>query len=154
MARILSHIATLLLMATAVSSCSAGTFEPSIDGSPESEGISKERSILITGVVSDNSTSALLEGISINIKVYPQDDPSASPIASEEVYSDNRGIFIAETPGADIPLLCVLTAEDKEGTYESHTKQIIVSWDSPSFDRAANMFIVNDCNIRLNRTED
>ncbi|MBR5567538.1 MAG: hypothetical protein IKW27_02230 [Bacteroidales bacterium] len=149
MKKILSHIAALLLATTVVVSCSEGMYYDDAIVYPDSD---IGRTILITGVISDNDTSTPLEGISVSVKVYPQNDPSAPSIASAIVYTDSNGIFTTETVGAYEPLLCVLDVKDENGIYESQTQQVMISWNSPSFDYESNTFIVNDCNFQLSRS--
>ena len=92
-----------------------------------------------------------LEDITINFKAYPQDDADASPISSETVYTNSKGTYSIHADGDARQLLCTITAEDKSGTYEIQTKQVIVTWKGSSYDAETNMFIVNDCNFQLSR---
>ena len=50
-----------------------------------------------------------------------------------------------------MPLLCIVTAEDMKGIYESQTQQVLISWKNMSFDEIANMFVVNNCNFQLSK---
>ena len=110
----------------------------------------KERSILVTGSVSDMDGKAL-EDITITLKAYPQDDAGASPVTSETTYSSNKGTYSIRAKGSDMQLICLITAEDMNGVYESLTQQVIISWKGMAFDEYSNMFIVNDCNFQLNK---
>lgn len=131
----------LLSAATAVLSCSAEMND---------EILFTERTILVTGSVSDISGNAL-EDITITLKAYPQDDASAAPVASETAYTSNKGTYSIRAKGADEPLLCIVTAEDINGIYENQTQQLLISWKGMSFDEASNMFVVNDCNFQLSK---
>lgn len=142
----ITYIAALLSIATAVLSCSKGVY----DSMPDMEGVLPEKSILITGSVSDMEGKAL-EDITITFKAYPKDDVNAAPISTETAYSNSKGTFSILADGADMELLCIVTAEDQYGIYESQNQQIFVSWKGVSFDETANQYIVNDCSFILNR---
>lgn len=151
MKKILSYITALLLATTALVSCSAGDFVVNADAPPASDMVTDERAIIISGIVSDITADTPLEGISVFVRLYLQDNPEAAPIFSDEAYTDNNGIFIVRTGGSYEPILCVLTIEDSEDIYESQTRQIMISWDSTSFDYESNTFVMNDCNFQLNK---
>lgn len=142
----ITYIAALLSVATAVLSCSVGDY----DAFPRPDEEAKERSILITGSVSNQDGQAL-EDIAITFKSYPQDDVTAAPISTETAYSNSKGTFSLQADGADIDLFCIVTAEDPGGIYESQNQQIFVSWKGVSFDEMTNTYIVNDCSFVLNR---
>lgn len=129
----------MLLTATAASSCSVG-----MDFEVGKPGLGTERSILISGQVMDASGN-MLEDITIDFNAYLQNET----VSSETVHTDSKGRFSITTEGAQESLLCTVTAQDKDGIYESQTKQIIVTWDGPSFQD--NLFVVNDCNFHLNQ---
>ena len=137
-------IAALLSVATAVLSCSVGVF----DAMPDMDGALPEKMISITGAVCSHD-GQLLEDVAITFKSYLQNDMDAAPITTETVYSNSKGEFSILAEGADIDL-CILTAEDPSGLYESQTIQILVSWEGVSFDRLSNTYVVNDCNFVLN----
>lgn len=139
---LITSMVALLSVATAVLSCS--------DGMYEGESPYLERTMLVTGSVSDMGGNAL-EDITITLKAYPQDDVAASPVTSETRYTSNKGTYSIRAKGADMPLLCIITAEDMNGVYESQTQQVMISWKGMSFDEVLNMFVVNDCNFQLNR---
>ena len=138
-------IAALLSVATAVLSCSVGVF----DAMPDMEGALPEKMISITGAVCSHD-GQLLEDVAITFKSYLQNDMDADPITTETVYSNSKGEFSILAEGADIDL-CILTAEDPSGLYESQTRQILVSWEGVSFDRSSNTYVVNDCSFVLDR---
>ena len=142
----ITYIAALLSVATAVLSCSAGNYEYY----PDPAGPKPERSILITGSVCDKGGQAL-KNISIAFKSYPQQDADANPISTETVYSSSNGEFSIHAEGADMDLICILTADDPEGIYESQNLQVFVSWKGVSFEERTQTYIVNDCNFALNR---
>lgn len=139
---LITSMVALLSVATAVLSCSDGMYEGEIPY--------LERTMLVTGSVSDMGGNAL-EDITITLKAYPQDDVAASPVTSETRYTSNKGTYSIRAKGADMPLLCIITAEDMNGVYESQTQQIMISWKGMSFDEVLNMFVVNDCNFQLSR---
>ena len=142
----ITYIAALLSIATAVLSCSKGVY----DSMPDMEGVLQNKSILITGSVSEMEGNAL-EDITITFKAYPKDDVNAAPVSTETAYSNSKGTFSIMADGADMELLCIVTAEDQDGIYESQNQQIFVSWKGVSFDETANQYIVNDCSFVLNR---
>lgn len=137
------HIFTLLLTAAIASSCSVG-----MDMEVGKPGLDRQRSILISGQVMDASGN-VLEDITIDFNAYSQNDAGGSTVSSETVHTDSKGRFSITAEGAQEALLCTVTAQDKDGRYESQTKQIIVTWDGTSFQD--NLFVVNDCNFHLNK---
>jgi hypothetical protein len=138
----ISYMVALLSVATAVLSCSVEMHE--------AETPYQDRTVLVTGSVSDMGGTAL-EDITITFKAYPQNDAASSPVISETTYTSNKGTYSLHTRGSAMPLMCIITAEDKNGAYDSQTKQVFISWKGIAFDEAANMFVVNDCNFQLNR---
>ena len=143
----IAYIAALLSVATAVLSCSKESF----DVMPDMEdGVLPAKSILITGSVS-NMEGQALEDIKITFKAYPKDDVNAAPISTETSYSNSKGTFSIMADGADMDLICSVSAEDPDGLYESLSKQIFISWKGVSFDASNNLYIVNDCSFVLNR---
>ena len=139
-------IAALLSVATAVLSCSKGDYVVM----PDMEGTITERSILITGYVS-NMEGQALEDITITFKAYPKDDVNAAPISTDTAYSNSKGTFSIMADGAEMDLICLVNAEDPDGIYESQSQKIFVSWKGVSFDASNNQYIVNDCSFVLNR---
>ena len=142
----ITYIAALLSVATAVLSCSTGDYVVM----PDMEGTITERSILITGYVS-NMEGQALEDITITFKAYPKDDVNAAPISTDTAYSNSKGTFSIMADGAEMDLICLVNAEDPDGIYESQSQQIFVSWKGVSFDASNNQYIVNDCSFVLNR---
>ena len=142
----ITYIAALLSVATAVLSCSKGDYVVM----PDMEGAITERSILITGYVS-NMEGQALEDITITFKAYPKDDVNAAPISTDTAYSNSKGTFSIMADGAEMDLICLVNAEDPDGIYESQSQQIFVSWKGVSFDASNNQYIVNDCSFVLNR---
>ncbi|MBQ7898987.1 MAG: carboxypeptidase regulatory-like domain-containing protein [Bacteroidales bacterium] len=144
MKRTLTHIFILLLTAAAASSCSvAMDFEDGMASKPL-----RDRQILISGQVMDASGN-ILKDITIDFNAYVLDNTGGSTVSSETVHTDSKGLFSINSEGAQEALLCTVTASDKKGMYDSQTKQIIVTWDGPSFQD--NLFVVNDCNFHLNK---
>lgn len=136
------YMVALLSVTTAVLSCSMEMYDAEVPYS--------ERTMLVTGSVSDLDGKAL-EDITITLKAYPQDDAAASPIVSESAYTSNKGTYSIHAKGSEMPLLCIVTAEDMNGTYESQTQQVLISWKGMAFDETSNMFVVNDCNFQLSK---
>lgn len=139
---LICYMVTLLSVTTAVLSCSVDMYDAEVPY--------QERTMLVTGSVSDTSGNPL-EDITITLKAYPQDDAAASPLTTETAYTNNKGTYSIHAKGYETPLLCIITAEDMAGTYESKTQKVLISWKGLSFDEASNTFVVNDCNFNLNR---
>lgn len=142
--RIILYIVTLLLASTAVLSCSKGDMMEM-----DHIGNANEKSMVIMGSVSDRITGEALEDIAIKFKAYLQSEADKAPAYEETVYTDNKGTFTIHSAGADEKMICILTAEDKNGEYESQSQEIIITWEGTSFDRKSNTFIVNSCNFQL-----
>ncbi len=148
MKRMAIYLLFMLLTSTAVLSCSTGLFDKDASAMPSEN----PRTILITGSAIDSQSGSPLENITISFKAYPYEDPEASPVSTVEVHTNSKGTFSLHAEGATQKLLCILVAKDKEGLYESQTKQVIVTWTGTSFDRYNNIFIVNDCKFNLEKT--
>jgi hypothetical protein len=143
----LSYILTLLLAATAVLSCSKADI--AIEDVVENTG---ERSIIITGAVTDAQNGQALEDITIHFKAYPQDSPDASPIIIDEVHTNSKGEYTIQIYGDfHEPLLCTLSTQDSKDTYETKTNQVIISWNGTSFDKNSGTFVINDCSFQLSK---
>ena len=150
MKKLMTYFLLALLGTTVLSSCSMGVFdaEPGIIGDGES------REVIITGLITDAESSKALEDITVYFKAYPQDKPDAGPVMTDEVHTGNNGTFTIQAPTGDPGnLLCTLTADDPTGIYQSHTKQIIITWKGTSFDKELQKYVVNDCNFQLRKTE-
>lgn len=148
MKKLVTYLMMLLSGMTVLPSCSMEMFDAEADIPGAS------RSIFISGVVCDAQTGQALEDIKIAFTAFLQDDTDADPALSDEVYTGNKGTFTIQTPETEAgSLVCKLTASDQKGLYESHTKQIIVTWRGTSYDREMNMYVVNDCNFKLTKAE-
>lgn len=141
---IILYIVTLLLASTAVLSCSKGDLMNK--GNIES---SKGRTIIIMGGVSDKVTGEALEDITIRFMSYLKKDDEKTPVYEETFHSDSKGMFTINSDGADEPMVCIITAEDKNGEYQSQVQEIIITWKGTSYDRKNRTFIVNSCNFQL-----
>lgn len=149
MKNIIRHIMLILLGTTVLSSCSAGMF----DSADVETGEKGPKSVVITGLVTDAEVSKVLEDITIRFNAYRQTYPDQCVI-TDEVHTGNDGTFTIRAMYSDSDnLLCILTAEDPEGIYHSLSKQIIVTWKGISYDKERNMYVVNDCNFQLRKTE-
>lgn len=148
MKKILSYALSLLLCLAALSSCSKA-FDVEMDMGE----VNNERSIYITGAVTDSDTGELLENIQIEFNAYLQADLDSPAVISDAVFTNSNGIFTIYCEGSESKLTCTLVAEDPEGLYKSQTKQILVSWSGTSFDKDNNTFVVNDCSFNLKKEE-
>lgn len=151
MIKTITKILALVVFATAALSCSKaflGTDDPGSAG---------ERTIVVSGVVSDVATNNLLTGIKITFAAYSADNSiSILPLTTKTVYTDGKGVYTVEVKGLSGNLNCTLTAESTEQSevrYESMTNKVLVSWTGTSFDPKKGLFVVNDCNFQMKATE-
>ena len=146
MRKLMSYIALILLGIAALSSCSMEMFDAEADITDK--GGRKE--IIITGMVTDAQGGMALEDITIFFDAYPQAASEGEPVASDQVHTGNNGVFSIQTT-SDVSgnLTCTITAEDPEGIYQKQSKQVIITWKGPSFDKDLQMYVVNDCNFQL-----
>lgn len=150
MKKLIIYILLSLLGTTVLSSCNAEVF----DSEGDITGIGNWNKVVVTGTVSDANSGSALEDITIHFKAYPQAHPDAAPVVTDEVHTGNNGAFTIMTPTiAPYKLLCTLTATDPKGQYESHTKQIIITWQGTSYDKDLQMYVVNNCNFQLKKTK-
>lgn len=150
MKKLIIYILFSLLGTTVFSSCSVEIF----DSEENKTGIGHGKRVIITGIVSDADSGSALEDITIHFKAYPQKNPDAAPVVTDEVHTGSNGAFTIMTPPTKPDqFLCTLTATDPDGQYESHTKQIIITWEGTSYDKDLQMYVVNNCNFQLKKTK-
>ena len=100
---------------------------------------------MITGSVSDIDTKEPVEGAKIIFTAYKTDN--SSPFATQNVYTDSRGIFNLKAEGMTSAARCMITADHTD--YTGITKEIIINWNSISYDADNGIFYVNDCDFHL-----
>lgn len=144
MKRNIFNIFAMLLTLSAAFSCSA--FEE-----PDKDFSSETLSFVITGTVSDFTTSVPLEGIKISVSVYPAADPDGPAVEEMNVYTGNNGIYTIEAEGHDDALRCVLAVSDPEDVYEEAVQEVGITWTGVSYDGFNSRFVVNDCDFKLNK---
>lgn len=144
MIRVLRYFAILLLVPTAVLSCSKAAEAESMESDAALEG----NKVLISGIVADEHGNPL-EGISIHLLEYLDITDLASPVNSIKSTTDKDGYYSIYAEGDLSPMLCYVKAEDPNGIYMTQVKTVLVKWSGPTFDKDANMFVVNDCNFIL-----
>ena len=149
MKKLITYVLMALLNTAALSSCSVEMFDP--DG--DSIGDAGHREMVITGLVTDLEGDKVLEDITIRFDAYLQANPGR-PVITDEVHTGNQGMFTIQASYADSGnLMCILTAEDPKGIYQSLSKQIIITWTGTSYDKKLQMYVVNDCNFQLRKAE-
>lgn len=107
--------------------------------------------LVITGTVSDFVTDAPLEGIKISMSARIKGDTKGRPLYEMNVYTDNHGAYTIDLNSYPNPLTCTITASDKDKVYESSTNEVEVKWSGVAFDSFSSMFVVNDCNFKLEK---
>ena len=146
-------VMTLLLASTAVLSCSMETdmLAPG-NNNMESDAALKGNKVVITGVVA-NEDGLPLKGIHVSFLEYRENGEESMPVGSVNTMTDDKGYYTIYADGPAEPIHCFVNVEDTEGIYAGQTAEIFVSWSGPSFDKASNMFVVNDCNFVLKKNQ-
>jgi hypothetical protein len=142
------HIAILLLVSTAVLSCSM-EFDSDV---MESDSALKGNKILLSGIVADEDGNPL-EGISIQMLEYLANDETYSAISSAASSTDSDGFYTIYADGHTESMQCYVRAEDLEKKYESQTKMVLITWSGPSFDSESGIFVINDCNFIMQKKQ-
>ncbi len=146
-----THIILLLLLATAVLSCSVGlSFEMDMNP-PENHG--NPFSLTVSGTASDVSTSLPLEEIKITLHAAEPVSENDEYIYKTSAYTNNKGKFSIKMDGFTHPTSFYITAEDPNGIYDSAKHEIpLVSWDS-NYNMSDNVFFINGCDFFLKKSE-
>ena len=103
--------------------------------------------VVITGSVSDMHTKKPVEGVKIIFSAFEAE--KTSPFATQNVYTDSRGIFNLTAEDMASAERCMITADHTD--YASVTKEIIINWGGISYDADNGIFYVNDCDFHLER---
>ena len=104
--------------------------------------------LYISGTVSDIDTSLPLEGIKLTFNAYISSEGPISEL-SKAVYSDSKGAYQLSIEELQTPVRYTITADDPNSGYNSHSGEISVNPDGPSF--INNSFYINDFNIWLKK---
>ena len=97
------HIAILLLVSTAVLSCSMDTsYHDGENGNP-----GKGNQILISGIVTDEANIPL-EGINVQFIEYSEDITQHIPAYSATASTDRNGYYTIYTEGLAGPMQCYI----------------------------------------------
>lgn len=137
----LINIITLWLLSMAAF-CSCNNIEGHIPSLERNGG-----TVIVTGSVSDIDTKEPVEGVKIIFAAFEAD--SSSPVATQNVYTDSRGIFNLRAEDISSAVRCMITADHID--YQNVTKEIIINWNSISYDADNGIFYVNDCDFHLER---
>ena len=138
------NIFILLLVTTAVLSCSEGLLS-------ESQPSEEELEIVISGAVSDILTGEPLEDIKICLHAAEFGDNENVNLVSKTSYTDNSGKYTVSAIGFTYITTCLITAEDPNGKYADSSQEVMVTWTAPNMQ--GNTFYVNDINFYLERNE-
>lgn len=145
--QLLSNIAALLSVLTAVSSCSTGDIHINDDLSDQSS-----NTLVITGTVSDLSTGKPLEDIYITLTATELYDSQDGRIVTKSTYTNNKGQYAVAADGFIRPVTCTLNATDKKGVYKDAAPQeVMVSWKGTAYDSANSIFNANGCDFYLEK---
>ncbi len=134
----------LLLLALTALSCQKAF----LADDKESAGISY--TLYVSGTVSDLETSSPLESIRLTFDAYTT-NRTRLPEYSKVIYTDNQGRYQLTMPGLHTPVKYTVTADDLKNHFSSHSGEISIDMNGPSFIDGA--FYVNDFNIWLKKAE-
>ena len=140
MKRYLFYISLMLLALPAAFSCSQFTVN---------EG--EDHRLVITGTVSDFNTDAPLEGIKVSFIARIKGDTKGKPLYEMNVYTDNHGAYMIDMNAYPNPLTCTITAGHEDKAYKSSVNEVVVTWSGTAFDSFGQIFVVNDCNFKLEK---
>ena len=140
MKRYLFYILIMLLALPAAFSCSSLM--------PEKEG---DNRLVITGTVSDFDTDKPIKGIKVSLTARIQGDSNGKPLHEINVYTNNHGAYTIDLTCTPVPLTCSIEAADRDKVYKNSVNNVEVTWTGTAFDSFSNMFIVNDCNFKLEK---
>ena len=133
----------LLSVSMAALSCSTGL--PYYDVS-NTDG--EDKTIIISGAVSDKVSGEALSGIQIHLLAVEQIGKKKIE-HTKNGYTNSEGLFTITAGEFHYPVACTITAEDKNGRYKSEQQEINISWQGTSYDEYNNCFYVNECNFYM-----
>lgn len=134
----LLYISSLILAALSAISCSK----------EDASLLTGEGTVIITGIVTDIETGAVIQDIKITFDAY---SPKGRLLDTKTSYSSSDGIYSIEADGFTSMLECRLTASDEKNTYSKAEIEISVPWNGTSFNSKNGEFVINDCNFYLQK---
>ena len=146
MKKALVYILSAVLLTAFSASCSTG-LEPVED--LKNTGYT----IVISGTAADIATTEPLENVKITLYAAAVAENGGGALVSRSVYTDNRGRFQLTEGGFQQKILCMITAEDQTGNYESATQEMVVSWSGTSYNPQTRTSYVNDVDFYLKKEE-
>lgn len=108
-----------------------------------------EGTVIISGVVSDKDTGAILKDITITYESY---DLRGKMIQTKKSYSSSNGTYVIEANGYTSKITCTLTASVNDGSYSESKIELNVDWNGSMFNAETDTFVVNDCNFHLQKS--
>ena len=108
-----------------------------------------EGTVIISGVVSDKDTGAILKDITITYESY---DLRGKIIQTKKSYSSSNGTYVIEANGYTSKITCTLTASVTDGSYSESQIELNVDWNGSMFNAETDTFVVNDCNFHLQKS--
>ena len=109
----------------------------------------REGTVIISGVVSDKDTGAILKDITITYESY---DLRGKMIQTKKSYSSSNGTYVIEANGYTSKITCTLTASVTDGSYSESQIELNVDWNGSMFNAENDTFVVNDCNFHLQKS--
>lgn len=108
-----------------------------------------EGTVIISGIVSDQNTGALLKDATITYESY---DLRGKMIQTKKSYSSSNGTYVIEANGYTSKITCTLTASVTDGSYSESQIELNVDWNGSMFNAETDTFVVNDCNFHLQKS--
>ena len=108
-----------------------------------------EGTVIVSGVVSDKDTGAILKDITITYESY---DLRGKMIQTKKSYSSSNGTYVIEANGYTSKITCTLTASVPVGCYSESQIELNVDWNGSMFNAETDTFVVNDCNFHLQKS--
>lgn len=108
-----------------------------------------EGTVIISGIVSDQNTGALLKDATITFKSY---NLRGKLLKTKTSYSSGNGTYVIEDSGYTSEITCILTASVPDGSYSESQIELNVDWNGSMFNAETDTFVVNDCNFHLQKS--
>ncbi len=143
MKRVIINIISLLLLTTAVLSCSAGL---AFDVDDPGMAAPKMFPIEITGEVRDIDTGEALEDIRITVHANEEGET----FMTKTTYTGNDGKFSITLAFDNYATTLVAIADDQKGVYESSIHEMLVSWNAV-YNIDKGVFIIKGCDFMLKK---
>lgn len=108
-----------------------------------------EGTVIISGIVSDQNTGALLKDATITFKSY---NLRGKLLKTKTSYSSGNGTYVIEDSGYTSEITCILTASVPDGSHSESQIELNVDWNGSMFNAETDTFVVNDCNFHLQKS--